>query len=287
MKRIKMAVLLSIFIISALISCNDENEDKNQSQSAVVFVEHYYAGRRAPSWEVITVPSVAVKADITGNPIPSINYVQIGDKQLNDPASFYFKQGSIHFSSDRIWMDSIPEPKFDPLFVKINSSYGEFSGSISIPDTIHSITVDAADSIALGTPITISWTGSNADYYEVQYYHNWMEMEGYWLGYSRDTIVTSMSVTLSGSKFLKDGDISEIEIYPFNGPKPEAGAKPNMIGTGFGYLYSENNSKTSDRTVAIGKGIDYDFFDSLFATNKSAKTTPTDIHQKIKDLLKR
>jgi hypothetical protein len=91
-----------------------------------------------------------------------------------------------------------------------------------------------SDTITLNTSLTISCTGSNADYYILKYFHNWMEGEGYWLGYSKDTIVTESSVIFGSSLTSKYGDISDIEIFPMNGPFPTSGAKPNMNGDGYG-----------------------------------------------------
>lgn len=283
MKKVTFNFLLFLFLITSLWSCDKQDGNAN-SQSAIVWVQHYYTGRRAPTWERIHVPSVEVSADITGNPLPEINYIKIGSKQISDPGNFYYGDGNIYFSAyDRIWIDSISEPKFNPLTIIINTSNGEIEGSITVPDTIKTFTINAADNIPLGTSLTISWTGSNADYYMVGFFHNW-SIEGGYLGYSVDTIVTGNSVVFDGSRFLNDGDISDFEIYPINGPMAKPGAIPNMTGDGFGYLYVENRVKTLNKTIIIGKGIDYSIFENA-KTTSATKISPTSLHQKIKSLL--
>jgi hypothetical protein len=271
----------------ALWNCDKKIiESDLSSQAAVVFVQHYNAGRRAPTWNIIYIPSIYVTADITGNPLPAIDYVQIANKQFNDSESFFYYEGSIHFSSyHRIWVDSIPEPKFNPLTIKISSNIGEIDGSITVPDTIETLTINTADTIPLGTPLTISWSGSNADYYVVCYYHNWMYDEWTWLGYSKDTLVKASSVTFDSSYFSKNGDISDFEIYPINGPFPQPGAEPNMKGDGYGFLYAENSEKRSDRTIVIGEGIDYSIFSKRTVSTSVPEILPITIQQKIKSQL--
>ncbi|MDZ7796721.1 MAG: hypothetical protein U5N56_06630 [Candidatus Marinimicrobia bacterium] len=73
------------------------------------------------------------------------------------------------------------------------------------------LTIDAPDTISLNTAVTASWTGGNADYIWWSYYHEWMEGNWGWLGYSKDTAVTNSSVTFDSTYFTKNGTISYIE----------------------------------------------------------------------------
>jgi hypothetical protein len=285
MKNITLISLGLIVFFTTLWSCDKEQD--NNSQAAMVFVKHYYTGRTGPNWERVYMQNIYVYGDITGNPLPKINYLQINDIKLSDSQCFSYLQGNISFRSDNnIWIDSISEPKFSPLTIKINTSYGEIEGSITVPDSIKSLTVDAADTIPLNTPITISWTGSDADYFIVDYYHQWMEYfseENFGMfGYSKDTIVRGNSVTLEGSRFYNNGDISEIEVTPINGPFPEVGVKANMEGDGYGYLYLENRARSTDKTIAIGKGIDYSLFEGYGFKSTVVKKNTTTVSEKIK-----
>jgi len=163
----------------------------------------------------------------------------------------------------------------------MSTNIGEINGSVTVPDTIKILTINAPDTIPPGTPLTISWSGSNADYYQVCYYHNWMYNEWTWLGYSKDTLVKASSVTFDSSYFKKDGDISDFEIYPINGPFPEPGAEPNMKGDGYGFCYVTNSEKYSDRTIVVGNGINY----SIFTKHVAPEILPVTKQQKIKKQL--
>lgn len=212
--------------------------------------------------------------------------MQIVDQHYNDAYQFSYYQGEVYFSTGtRIWEDSIPEPKFNPITIKINTNIGRIEGSISVPDTIKTITIDAPDTIALNTQLTISWSGSNADYYCVSYYHNWMEMEYIRLGYSRDTLIQGNSLQIDGSKLSKDGDISDFEITPINGPFPTKNAKANMTGHGFGFLYLQNSAISSNKTIVIGKGINYALFEEFKSTKSTEKDSSKRVFGKIESSL--
>jgi len=286
---IKRMFITSSFLILSISFWNCDrilNDNEKGSQAALVFVQHYYTGRRAPDWVRVKIPSIWANAEITGDPLPEIKEIGIAGIEFNSTDHFHYDQGIVYFSSEnRIWADSVAEPKFDPLRIKISTDLGEITGSITVPDTIRTLAIDAADTIPPGTPVTISWSGSNAGYYLVCFFHNWMEDEGYLLGYSRDTCVTGNSVTFPGSRFTKDGDLSEIEIYPMNGPLPEPGARPNMGGDGFGYLYLENKAIRSERFVVIGEGIDYSLFAKRSTPAFRAESRPMSSRQRIKSRL--
>lgn len=294
MKRIIVIIFLLVITMVTSWKCDNGAEQNGaNSQAAVVFVRHYYVGRRAPTWERIYIPSILVYGDLIADPLPVIDYVQVANRKFSDPTNFYYYQGGVHFTTyNRIWSDSIPEPKFAPVTIKIQTDLGEIEGSITVPDTIETLTISAADTIPLGTSVTISWTGSDADYYYVYFFHNWAlgvvgdTVNGWgYLGYSMDTLISGNSVTYDGSRFSSDGDISEFEVCPINGPLPVAGAEPNMEGDGYGYLYLENSTKLSDRLIVIGAGIDYSFFQKPVVSSDEQKDMSIALYQKIKERL--
>ncbi len=260
----KIAVILIVSFFAALfISC--EKNDVN-TQAAKIYISYKSKGMRGEgeNYQRVYVKNIYLNGSLIGSPLPSMNYFQIGSLKFSDSNYYHFTEGSISFSSENtIWEDQLDEPKFNPLSLKINSSIGEIEGSVTFPDTIKTMSIDAADNISIGTPITISWGGSNADYYVVEYYYQYMEEENAILGYSHDTIITSESVTLDGNQFRKDGEISYFSVYPMNGPLPAAGSKPNMKGVGYGYIYTQNKSIDSDRTIYVGDGIDMDLYQLL------------------------
>ena len=258
----KSMFVMGFLVCIPLLFWNCDEGEGEDTLSALVMIRHYYTGRRAPDWSVIHVPSIWARTEISGDKIPNVFDITVAGKIFNDPGYFYQELGYVYFSSySRIWEDSIPEPKFNPIDILINTDLGSLEGSITVPDTIETMTISVtADTIPLGTPVTITWTGSNADFYNVYLFHDWMEGEGYWLGYSVDTVVTGNSVTFEGSWFNKDGILSDFAITPMNGPFPESGAKSNMIGDGYGFIYIENKTTESDQVIVIGNGIDFSIF---------------------------
>jgi hypothetical protein len=253
MKRFALILITLFLLIATFWSCDLFTKD---AVTALVYVEHYYAGRRAPDWDVTYVPSVWVRGQVSGTQLPAFDFLQVGDKVIEGKDIYTNQQGYVYFSSDhRVWEDSIAAPAFDPLTITVATDIGSVTGSVTIPDTLTSLTISVLDTVALGTPVTVSWTGGNADYYQVCYYHFWEEDSMYWSGYSKDTVVTGNSVTFDSTYFTKNAELSDFEIYPINGPIPVAGATPNMTGDGVGYLYSENQEITSDALIVFGEGI--------------------------------
>lgn len=283
MKRLSGLILLGLVVIG-FYSCELFDEDEAGLQSALVYITHYYTGRRGVNWDRVYVPSIHAYGEIYGDPYPDFKYIQVCNKQFDDPAHINNNPGSIYFTTyNRIWEDSIPEPKFDPINVKISTDIGQLSGSITVPDTILTLSVSRQDTVALGTPVTISWTGSNADFYYVYWEHSWVMEEGYgWYMYSRDTLIQGNSVTLSGSKFTLDGFIEAIEVYPENGPFPEPGSEANLEGDGFGYMYLENKSKISDVQIVFGEGIPAEWLGKRVASRTVINEFNPDPKAKIK-----
>lgn len=264
MKRSRLLLLCSLVLAGTFWSCD---VFEKEVMSVLIYGEHYYTGRRAPDWEVVSVPGVYLYGRLSGSRFPEFDHLQIGDLILRGSEYYENQHGYVHFSSyHRVWQDSIAEPKFDPLSVTIASDLGSLTGSITVPDTLLSLTVDAPDTIPLNTPLTISWSGGNADYYMLVYFHDWMEGDFGWLGNTRDTMVTDSAVTFDSTYFTKNGSISYIEVYPVNGPVPRPGSAPNMTGDGAGFLYMENREIRSDRVIVIGEGIT--FYTFLKRTNR-------------------
>lgn len=281
-----------VFIVMCILLCvpfffwNCDNEEDMDYLSVLFRIHHYNSGRRAPDWNVIHVPSIWANAEIQGNRIPHVNHVDIAGKPFSDSENFYLEFGYVYFSSyTRIWEDSIPEPKFNPVNVTIQTDLGELKGSITVPDTLSSLSVNAPDSIDYSTPVTISWSGSNADFYHVSFFHDWMYYIGdgiVWLGYSIDTVVTGSSATFNRSEFAMDGIISDFSVIPVNGPFPEYGSESNMTGDGSGYIYMENDRIDLDRIIIIGEGIDYTMFFKA-SDKRSGPEIPSDmLYKKIK-----
>ncbi len=273
MKRSGLILISFILLIATFWSCNLFTKD---AITALVYVDHYYAGRRAPDWEMVTyVPSIYVSGEVSGTQLPAFDHLLVGDKMIKGKEIFSNQQGYVHFDSEhRIWEDSIAAPAFDPLTITVATDIGSVTGSVSIPDTLFTLTIDAADTIPLGTPVTISWTGSDADYYLLCYWHMWEEEGWYWLGYSKDTVVIGNSVTFDSTYFTNNAEISDFEVYPINGPIPVPGALPNMTGDGAGFLYCENQEIATDQLIVVGEGIPSFIIFKKPANITPAKSTP-------------
>lgn len=54
---------------------------------------------------------------------------------------------------------------FDPVTVAVKTSLSKLTGTISLPDTITYLSLSEYDTLYLGESITISWSGSNADFF--------------------------------------------------------------------------------------------------------------------------
>jgi len=258
MKRSLLFFLGALLLIATFWSCNLFTKN---AITVLAYVDYYYTGRRAPDWEITTVPSVWISGRVSGTTLPAFDYLQVGDKVIEGSDIFDLEQGYVRFDSEsRIWEDSIAAPAFDPLTVTVATDLGSVTGSITIPDTLTGLTISVSDTVPLGTPVTVSWTGGNADYYQVWYWHLWEEDTWYWLGYTRDTVVAGNSVTFDSTYFTKNAELSDFEVYPINGPMPVPGAVHNMTGDGGGYLYSENQEITSDVLIVFGEGINIPVF---------------------------
>jgi hypothetical protein len=274
MKR-KTRILFGLLcFVVVFLSCDSEDNDNQPSQYAMVWVSHYNTARRAPDYERVYAPSVYVSAQITGNPMPDVDYVQVADKVFNDPICFTQDFPFLHFySEEQVFLDSISEPKFSPLNISIHSNIGTISGSIHIPDTLQTLTIDAPDTIPLNASLTISWTGSQADFYLVEYYHSWSE-EGGWLMYYESALTDSSSITFDSSLTSMDGWIEDIEVTPVNGTYPKVGAIPNMTGKGYGFLYVQNTGMSTDKIIVFGNGIDLSGY-LMTSAKKQPKRDPS------------
>jgi len=244
-----------LFFASLLVSCNKNDEN---ALSAVVLIDHRYISstETAGSQQVTDKSRLQIEAVVLGTPLPSMDYIQLGNKKLNDPGNYDYSMGMMLYYDD-VLVDGTEEIKLDPLKVIIKSSIGEIEGSVNLPDTIKTISVDAPDQISTGTPVKVSWSESNADFYEVRYVYEFTEDEQTENEVFIDTIVASNSVTFEGSRFEKDGRVFNIKVRPFNGPILAAGSKHNMNGDGFGYLVIQNESKKYDKQIIVGNGINH------------------------------
>ena len=145
---------------------------------------------------------------------------------------------------------------FTPLSVEVKTSLGTLNGSINLPDSIESLTLSEYSTLNLGQPFTITWTGSNANFYSVYCDYRWKDNNGNWQSADLNDFVSGNSITYPGSVFIHNGEISYIRVQPMNGPMPGVGAKGNMSGDGSGFLYyNVERTRYEGENIVVGTGL--------------------------------
>jgi hypothetical protein len=169
---------------------------------------------------------------------------------FNDAEHWFYDFGYIYFYSSGCQTASY----FDQFVIEVNTSFGSIGGKVSLPDTIVSYSLNCGDTIELGESITISWSGSEADFYYFISDYTYINDSGYNRDYT-DSFVNAQSITFDSGFFAYDGQFVIRVIDPINGPVPRPGAVANMSGGGTGFLYCANKLKTVSDTVVIGDGF--------------------------------
>ena len=206
------------------------------SQIMFVYAEHddYYWDEEGDS--SVYAPNTEIFGVVFGDPLPTFEYFKAGGITFSGSEYSEYEPGYIIFGEET---RNEPPPitsNYDPLSIEVKTSFGTTTGTISLPDSISSLTISVEDTLELEEPLTISWSGDNADFYQVWLDYEWEE-DGDW-GYTYiDTSVVGNSITFPGSIFTHNGEIWGISVQPINGPLPEAGATGNMVGDGSGFLY--------------------------------------------------
>ena len=102
---------------------------------------------------------------------------------------------------------------------------------------MRTLTLSEYDNLQLGESFTVSWSGSNAEFYQVSLNYRWVDENDNSHYEYLGEFVSGNSITYPGSNFLHNGEISYISVQPINGPIPEEGTPGNMDGDGSGFLY--------------------------------------------------
>ncbi len=253
-----LTILLTLIVGIAFFSCDEDDPiSSNGDASQILFVhavhDNYYWDEEGDS--IISAPSTNLFGVVFGNPLPTFEYYKAGGITFSGIEYSQYLPGYIIFGEG---ITDYPPPitsNYDPLTVEIKTSFGTTTGTISIPDSISNMTTSVEDTLELGEPLTISWSGSNADFYEVSLSYDWQEDDNWGYKYI-DTSIVSNSVTFPGSIFTYNGEIY-IRIQPINGPLPEAGTTGNMEGDGSGFLYYFDYSRgVRFNEIIVGAGID-------------------------------
>ncbi|MDD3731441.1 MAG: hypothetical protein PHU88_03595 [candidate division Zixibacteria bacterium] len=189
-----------------------------------------------------------VEGLVTGSPLPSLQYFQV--KLGCDSAMFsdyeYIRRGlgTIAFDIGNYVISSF----FDSVNVLIKTSSGVLQGSMIVPDSLDSMIVSITEN---GVPISVSWYGSDADFFRVTWLYTTASDMIFF-----DTFVVGTTMSFPEPVHSYESTVY-LTVHPVNGPYPLSDeAVGNMSGTGTGYLfYVREDFVPSDFKITIGDGF--------------------------------
>ena len=255
----KYSLSIQILLIIMLIyGC--EESTTTETEESVTQVLFFYAFHADSYWDSSTQEPVMEKNTsgggvIIADPMPTFEYFKMGEETFSDEDYSHYLPGYIVFGDFSLNNNTLITSNFSPLNVEVKTSLGLVTGSVNLPDVIDLISLSEYDTLALGEPFTINWTGSNADFYNVNCYYRWINNEGNTESADLQEFVTGNSITYPGSEFMHNGEISFVYVQPVNGPLPIEGAEGNMTGDGNGFLYYNINGTGYDgENIVVGTG---------------------------------
>ena len=127
----------------------------------------------------------------------------------------------------------------------LTSNIGSTQGTVKLPGSTSITQPYNGQLFPLGQNITCMWTDVGASYYEVYYYIDGYDNNGWWVdGIEKDTFVSTNSLILPAGLFNMSGAVSyevDFDVQPFEGPLPKPGISGNMTGTIKGFLVAYGN----------------------------------------------
>lgn len=279
-------MLINMLALLLFFNCsNDDNNNptsSNGNESSQIFL--VWAEFSDSYWddvqdEEIYTPNTDLWGVILADELPTFNYYKIGDIQFTKYYEYF--PGYIGFG-DETNVDGYSPiiGNINPLKFEGKTSAGIVSGTISLPDTIKAVSLSNNQEIQLGQSLTISWSGSNANFYEIDADYEWKDTNDNWHWVDLDTIVVGNSITYNGSIFIHNGEMYVDDITPLNGPVPVAGSEANMSGDGTGFLYYSNKDFDIDIDIQVGTGL------QKSSSTLKKDSSPKEIEKKFK-MLKR
>jgi hypothetical protein len=230
---------LAILIASLFLGCYKEEDSSSggDSQNVLIWADFDSTYQNLQGNTIFT-PNVEIGGVVMADPLPTLEYWKVGDISFTSSAYWsYGPPGYLAFGNmggdDEPYIPPITT-NLNPLTVEVKTSMGTLIGIVSLPTALTGLYSNFNDTLPLNQSLTVSWTDIGADYY------------GYYLDYWRsnmddieiDDITLNNSVTFNSSYFTADGEVW-INVWPYNGPIPQAGAVPNMVGDGNGFLCYE------------------------------------------------
>lgn len=277
MNRTLLIFISSIFSLSIFSCSNSTDTDKIVSQVLFFYAEHHDSYWDDQTDEEIQVENTTGGGVVFADPVPTFDYYKMGSATYSGEEYFNYYPGYLSFGHFNDDTDVRLTSNFSPLNIEVKTSSGKLNGSITLPNVIESLTLSEYDTLELGQPFTISWSGSNADFYSVYCDYEWIDNNGNWHEADLNDFVVGTSITYPGSIFVHNGDIDYIRIQPMNGPFPGAGSEGNMAGEGSGFLYYMTEREYYEgETIIVGTGIEQ---------NNLAKTVPKSKRDEKLDLI--
>ena len=252
-------IILTLIVGIMFFGCEgDDPTGSNGDASQIMFV---YAEHDDYYWDEETDEQVFQENTtgwgvIFGDPLPEFTHLKLGETVFSgdDYSEIYPGYIGIGFGDDGEAQAMITS-NFTPLTVEVKTSLGTVNGTVSLPDTITALTLSEYDTLQLGESFTISWSGSNAEFYSVYCDYEWVDENGNWHWEYLREFVTGNSITYAGSIFSHNGEIDYIRVQPMNGPLPEEGAVGNMSGDGNGFLYYMADGVYEYGEITVGSGL--------------------------------
>ena len=203
---------------------------------------------------------------VISNEIPLFEYFKLGQRIFDDTKFFSFETGRINFQN-------FGEPvsaNLNPLIVEVKTSLGLVKGSETSPELINKVTLSHNDTLRLGESLTISWEGSNADFYNIGIVYIQINPGGIVL--LAPTFISQSSVTYDESIFNREGSIDLRRITPINGPFPGHNSKSNMSGDGSGFLYYYAQEFRIDQRIIVTSGNSKSNDNQLFLSDSQSNS---------------
>ena len=245
----KKLLFISILFI---VGCDNATEPDTK-QIMFVYAEHFNSYWDDHNNESVYVENTRTWGLVVGDPLVEFTYLKLNETVFSGDDYSSFRQGYTSFG----WADSTARitSNFTPLDVEVQTSQGKMNGTISLPDTIMTLGLSEISNLPLSTPFTISWAGSNADFYYVFFDYEYKDENDNWQYEYFEEMTSGNSFTFLGSNFSYNGEIYYITVQPINGTIPQEGAEGNMSGDGSGFLYYWANTYNYEGDdIIVGSG---------------------------------
>ncbi len=264
----KYSLIIFLLLISMLMlsSCDQKSTTDNPtgtdgtatSQIFLVWAEHFTVHSYYTALAKTNSDSTATSAYgvVLADKMPQFNHAKFNDYIYT---GYQIYPGYIGFGDEFSRVERHPDYGLQsPLNFEGKTSIGTVSGSVALPDTIVSVHTSVTGQLPKGQSFTLSWSGSNADFYDINGEYEWIDAAQNWQYMDLDTMISGSSVSYDGSLFQYDGYIRIYNITPTNGPLPTVGAQANLSGDGSGFMFYGNRTKNIvDITVNVGNSLQY------------------------------